>query len=318
METATTLYRDMQITEENTEYDAAVKKLLADKIILAHILQNCALEFHSISIKEIAGRYIIGEPQVSKSAVMPDEANIAPKIQGVGVEDTTVTEGTVTFDIRFEVMVPGGGKVIQMIINVEAQNDFYPGYPLIKRSIYYCSRMISSQYGTVFTKSHYEKIKKVYSIWIFMNPPKARENTITKYSLTEENCVGTVREKPEYYDLITSVMICLGNPEDKKFDGLLKLLGTLLSSDIKAEDKQKVMEQDFGIQMTEKLERQVVEMCNLSKGVMEKGIEKGIEKGMIVSIESLMRKLKMTADQAMDALSIPENEQPKYKALIKR
>lgn len=314
METATTLYRDIQITEENTEYDAAVKKLLADKIILAHILQSCALEFQGIGIKEIAGRYIIGEPQVSESTVMPDEADIAPKIQGVGVQDATVTEGTVTFDIRFEVTVPDSGEVIHMIINVEAQNDFFPGYPLIKRSIYYCSRMISSQYGTVFTKSHYEKIKKVYSIWICMNPPKMRENTITKYSFKEENCVGTVREKPEYYDLITSVMICLGSSKDKNFDGILKLLGVLLSSDIKAEDKQKVLEQDFAIQMTEKLERQVIEMCNLSKGVMEKGVEKGL----VASIESLMHKLKMTVDQAMDALSIPENEQPKYKELIKQ
>ena len=33
------------------------------------------------------------------------------------------------------------------MINVEAQNDFYPGYPLVKRGIYDCSRMISPQYG---------------------------------------------------------------------------------------------------------------------------------------------------------------------------
>ena len=43
----------------------------------------------------------------------------------------------------------------------EKGNDFYPGYPLLKRGIYYCSRMISGQYGTVFVKSDYGKIKKV-------------------------------------------------------------------------------------------------------------------------------------------------------------
>jgi len=32
----------------------------------------------------------------------------------------------------------------------------------------------------------YEKIEKVYSIWICMNPPKNRENTITRYRLVEE------------------------------------------------------------------------------------------------------------------------------------
>ncbi len=81
-------------------------------------------------------------------------------------EDKSVREGTVTYDIRFRAIVPGSGEIIGLIVNVEAQNDFYPGYPLIKRGIYYCCRMISSQYGREFTDSHYERIKKVYSIFI--------------------------------------------------------------------------------------------------------------------------------------------------------
>ena len=34
--------------------------------------------------------------------------------------------------------------------------------------------------------SHYENIKKVYSIWICMNPPKNRENSITRYYIAEK------------------------------------------------------------------------------------------------------------------------------------
>lgn len=103
--------------------------------------------------------------------------------------------------------MPSSDDVIQLIINVEAQNDFYPGYPIIKRGIYYCARMISSQYGTVFTKSHYEKIQKVYSIWICMNPPKKRNNTITEYSLTEKHRIGKVKEAEEYYDLMSAILL---------------------------------------------------------------------------------------------------------------
>ena len=61
--------------------------------------------------------------------------------------DKSVREGTVTYDIRFRAIVPDSEEQIALIINVEDQNDFYPGYPLIKRGIYYCCRMISSQYG---------------------------------------------------------------------------------------------------------------------------------------------------------------------------
>ncbi len=67
--------------------------------------------------------------------------------------------------------------------------------------------MISSQYGTVFTKSHYEKIQKVYSIWICMNPPKKRNNTITEYSLTEKHRIGKVKEAEEYYDLMSAILL---------------------------------------------------------------------------------------------------------------
>ena len=98
----------------------------------------------------------------------------------------------ITYDIRFFAVLPRNMEMVRMIINLEAQNDFYPGYPLIKRDIYCCSRMISAQYGTEFTNSHYEKIKKVYSIWICMNPPKKRQNSITKYSITEE---AVIREQ---------------------------------------------------------------------------------------------------------------------------
>lgn len=88
-----------------------------------------------------------------------------------------------------------------MYITIENQNDFYPGYPLIKRSIYYGCRAISSQYGTVFSNSHYEKLEKVYGIWICTAPPKYLKNSINLYCLGEHQLYGTSvikKEKIEY------------------------------------------------------------------------------------------------------------------------
>lgn len=181
-------------------------------------------------------------------------------------------ESPVTYDIRFAAVAPVSGEGIRLIINVEAQNDFYPGYPLLKRGIYYCSRMISSQYGTEFTESHYESIKKVYSIWICMNPPKNRGNSITRYYITEENLVGHVKEQKADYDLMAAIMICLGKPEDKAYTGILKLLDVLLSTERSPAEKCQILEEDFQIEMTKTLESEVSLMCNLSKGVEEKGI----------------------------------------------
>ena len=108
-----------------------------------------------------------------------------------------------------------------------------------------------------------------------MNPPNNRENSITRYYIAEENLVGSVKERKEDYDLMAAVMICLGKEEDSGTD-LLKLLNVLLSTETGSKDKCQILEKDFHIRMTQTLESEVSLMCNLSKGVEEKGIEKGI------------------------------------------
>ena len=201
-----------------------------------------------------------------------------------------------------------------------AQNDFYPGYPIIKRGIYYCSRMISSQYGVEFTKSHFEKIKKVYSIWICANPPKYRQNTINRYRIREEQLVGDVREAEENYDLLTAIVIALGKPGDRNYSGILKLLEVLLSSDRLAEEKKRILQEDFQIKMSYELESEVQTMCNLSKGIEEKGIHQGLAQGVqqatLSSIRNLMISLNMTEDQAMAALQLSDVDKEKYRKLL--
>ncbi len=59
-------------------------------------------------------------------------------------------------------------------------------------------------------------------------------------------------------------------------------------------------------------------MCNLSKGVEEKGIQKGYEAAELQNIKNLMQKLKMTAEQAMDALDIALDKRAKYSSMISK
>ena len=228
--------------------------------------------------------------QIAQTAVNPDEVTDSQgeQIEGSKTEDSTIKEGTVTYDIRFYAVVPRTAETIKLILNVEAQSDFYPGYPIIKRGLYYCSRMISSQYGVEFTNGHYEKIRKAISIWICADPPKYRENTITRYAVQEENVVGDIVEKRENYDLITAVIVCLGNEEDDKYTGILRLLEVLLSSERKPDEKKRILQDDFNIKMTRELESEVLLMCNLSKGIEEKGIKEGIKEGILSSIQNLM------------------------------
>ena len=325
MRAESTLAKMISTAGEKAAYDNACKRLLANKIILAWIMKSCLEEYRDCGISEIASKYIEGKAQISEAAVHPDEEAESLQITGLNTEDSTINEGTVTYDIRFRAIVPGTGERISLIINVEAQNDFYPGYPIVKRNLYYCCRLVSSQYGTEFTNSHYEKIKKVYSIFICMNPPNYRKNTINQYSIQEENLIGEFDENVEYYDLLTGIIICLGDVEDE-MTGILKLLEVVLSSERSPKEKREILQEEFNIKMTQELEREVSEMCNLSEGVEQKGIAKGIAKGrtygivegIATSIRNLMESMGWSIEQAMDALQIPTEERNGYLNMLKK
>ena len=301
MKAESTLAKMISTAGEKAAYDRACKRLLANKIILAWIMKSCLEEYRDCEISEIASRYIEGEAQISEVAVHPDEEVQSQQIIGLNTEDSTINEGTVTYDIRFRAIVPGTGEKISLIINIEAQNDFYPGYPVVKRNLYYCCRLAFSQYGTEFTNSHYEKIKKVYSIFI-----------------KEEKMIGKFSESTKNYDLMTAIVICLGDAEDSKEIGILKLLEVLLSSERNAEEKKRILQEAFSIKMTQELEREVSEMCNLSDSVEQKGIAKGITEGIISSIQKLMESMGWTIEQAMDALQIPKEERNSYLNMLKK
>ncbi len=58
------------------------------------------------------------------------------------------------------------------------------------------------------------------------------------------------------------------------------MLHTLLSNKVKEPKKRQVLEEEYDIQMSEKMEKEVSTMCNLSQGILEQGIQQGEEKGL--------------------------------------
>ena len=312
MEQKTSIASGIEVTQDKSDYDAACKRLLSEKIILAWILKTCVTEFRDFDVKEIAEKYIEGEPFVSTVPVAPDET--APVIEGLNTALTSPTEGSVFFDIYFKAIVPGTKEVVQLIINVEAQGKFNPGYPLPKRGIFYCGRMISSQAGFVFTNSEYDKLRKVYSIWICMHPPEGRENSITLYQMCEKNIIGKDHEPIKNYDLISLVMIHLGKKDDEGNEGLLRLLSTLLSSEVTVDEKKQVLEDEFQIPMTQSMDKEVSLLCNLSQDIEDRGIEKGI----LRSIEGLMDNTGWPFEKALSTLNVPKEHWKRYSEQIKR
>lgn len=170
---------------QNPTYDQHAKRLLSQRTIMARLLKRTVPEFEDAAIADIAEKYIEGTPQISEIPLDRDKTNIARNMKdspkeflGDATENIGITEGWIRFDILFHARVPQSGGRITLIINVEAQRTQKRaklGYALLRRAVYYVSRLISSQKETEFTGSSYDEIKKVYSIWLCMDFPGRQE-----------------------------------------------------------------------------------------------------------------------------------------------
>ena len=322
MEQQNSLAHDIK-SSADAKYDAVCKRLLAYKEFLARIMQRCVVEFKDCSIDDIINKYIEGEPHVAEIGVHPNTSNVK-LITGMNSEDKSLNEGWVTYDIIFYALAPQDGYLIKLILNVEAQNDTNPGYPLTKRALYYCGRMLSAQYGREFVNAEYEKLKKVYSIWICTDGPLYKQNTINIYSVKEDSFVGEHVEPVNNYDLLTVVMIYTAVDFMDLQDDVIKMLSVLLSRNLNAQERMNILEDSFGIAMTEKVKQEVDEMCNLSKGIREEGEAIGIVKGEAIgelkerlkNVNALMDSLKVSALDAMEILKFSPEEQQKLLPLL--
>ena len=59
-------------------------------------------------------------------------------------------------------------------------------------------------------------------------------------------------------------------------------------------------------------------MCNYSDFVWNRGKREGIKEGKIEDLVNLMASLKLTIDQALQALKLPESEWDEYRDLVKQ
>lgn len=296
----------MAESQESKKYDALAKSLLAHKEVIANILKYVVKEFRDCSIEKIIS-CLNGNPEIASEQVDDD---YPPKMDSAGSETVSESDGTRTYDIKFKVKLPDSSEEAELIINIEAQHKSNTGYILEKRGIYYLSRLISSQYNVEFTKSDFNKLKKVYSIWICTNSPKKTANTITRYSFKPEYMVGEVPDCPERYDLMSLVMINLGE-SDNNYDGLIKMLDTLLNRYIEnRENALKILEDEFYIPF-KSINKEVDSMCNLSQGIYDQGKAEGKIKGKIEMIKAMLEE-GTTLETALRIARIDKETYEKY------
>ena len=159
--------------------------------------------------------------------------------------------------------------------------------------------MLSAQKTVEFVGSHYDDIKKVYSIWICMYGPKGKSG-INRYEFTERHLLHRYKEKQSNYDLMNVVMIYLGKEE--KADRLQELLWLLLKENISVAEKKDKLKQDYKITLVDDMEGELGTVCNLGMGILEEGLKEGKLEAIIgllkngVTIDVIAKSLQVTVD----------------------
>ncbi len=294
------LAREVSLAEAKAKYDAQCKRVLSQKEILAWILRRTVREFAGMDIPEIIA-CIEGEPEISEARVYPGETN-AERIRGLANEDKVPEEGTVYYDIRFYACAPGEHGKIRLIINVESQRSFRPGYEIVTRGIFYGARMISAQLGTEFRYSEYDDIKKVCSIWLCFDAPAKIGNAISEYRITKEDIIPGLLDIAEAYDKLSVVVIAL-NEKAGSDDIFIGMINTLFM-DAPYEDKKKRLETEYHINMGDEMGKEMDIMCNLSGLVEERGIEQGIK----IMVSNLLRLGSVSDEDILKASGISKEQ----------
>ena len=296
---------------DKAQYDTRVKRLLAQKSILAHILVKTIDEFKGMKPEDVV-KYIEGEPSISVVPVEPGLANMektdaaGQRIVGLNTENAEINEGLVRFDIIFYVRMKNG--LSQIIVNIEAQKDEPTEYKILNRAIFYVSRLISSLKERDFVNTNYDDIKQVFSIWICMNMD---DNSLSHIHLTKDELLKPCNWKGNL-DLLNIVLIGITNeiPEhDKKYE-MHRLIGALLSSELKEQEKLDIIEHEYNIPTSQEFREDVRIMCNLSTGIEERATEKTSEKFILN-----MYKKGYTLDQIAD---VAETGVDEVEAIIKK
>ena len=239
-------------------------------------------EFKGMKPEDVV-KYIEGEPSISVVPVEPGLANMektdaaGQRIVGLNTENAEINEGLVRFDI-----------------------------------IFYVSRLISSQKERDFVNTNYDDIKQVFSICICMN---IYDNSLSHIHLTKDKMLKPCNWKGNL-DLLNIVLIGITNEiseHDENYE-MHRLIGALLSSELKEQEKLDIIEHEYNIPISQEFREDVRIMCNLSTGIEERATERATEKTSEKFILNMYKK-GYTLDQIAD---VAETGVDEVEAIIKK
>lgn len=313
------------IQQLRNDYDAEMKNILTNKRVLANILVGCTDEFAHFDVEDVIAMSFNTTPTYGNTSVEEDTSTAELAAKLTGGEHATLTEGKVVCDTRFEVCLPNTAPPIELIVNVEGQRNSNLQYFLTRRGIYYAARLVTSQKGTVFKNDDYNAIKKVYSIWICTHPPEKARGTSQRFVISKEDFIGEYDVDPIQYDLMTVVLIWVGDSTDPNYNNkLMKMLSLFFRAEVPIEQSSLMLHTDYGFP-PDVLSKEAhmkswaldIENEGFQRGIKQgrgEGLELGIVQGLARTIKRMMAKMGSSLEDTMAYLQLTDDEKISVRA----
>ena len=261
-----------------THYDESEKSLWRHKELIAPVLKFVVRELKDYTVDEIIG-FIDNTTITREQFVSP----VPETVDIVNAELSSTVEKLLRFDVKFCIVNPAlektrDGKAHKLHVDFEPQHDYYPsnpGYPIVKRGLYYAARDLSSQLSSVTKETNYAALEKVVSIWVCnFGVPSAYVNTVSKYFIQKEDIIGIVNEKTEHYDLMECIIIRRDDAVPfEKGDNVFDYLQAVYTGDVNRVNHY--------VDTADKPEiRREVRKMTYSEARFVQGFERGIEQGI--------------------------------------
>ena len=139
-----------------------------------------------------------------------------------------------------------------------------------------------------------------------------------KTDATGQRIVGLNTENAEINEGLVRIGITNEIPEhDEKYE-MHRLIGALLSSELKEQEKLDIIEHEYNIPISQEFREDVRIMCNLSTGIQERATERATKKATEKTSEKFilnMYKKGYTLDQIAD---VAETGVDEVEAIIKK
>lgn len=289
-------------------YDQPFKNIMSDGVLTSNILGEL--------VEELRGK----DPEFIMSCL---DLTKEKKIRMRNSESFSKVNGPIYRDLVYDVVIPGENE-IKVIVNLEAQLDPSPGYPLEARAMYYLGRSLSDQKAEV--GDDYSQLSKVYSIWFVMDSPKDMCNSIIRHRMIgryDEGFESSVDIKS--CDYAEVVLVYLGKLGDKRVT-TVGLLNTVFSKEIGKEERTRRIREDYKIDLDESIFDEVEElMVNLDedykKYMARLGKEQGLAEGraegikeernktvgiLAINVGNIMKQESVSFDEAFKRTGFPE------------